>query len=470
MGGVLFFNQKIFKTVIRAGILFSCLIWATTGQGFETREIGVVATDRLNMRRGAGTGYPVIKVLEKDVQVRVLAHEGDWLQIIHESDVGYIANRGQYIKLYTIHSVSDGRQTDLDIARTRAKEIEQKVRQQTEEVARYDRKEKQIIDALHKTDLALSNIRQQITVMESGLAAVAGRISDMQKQVDQAQQTIDRRSGYAVNRLISIYKLHKLGELNLLASATSLYDLMQRRSAIEKILKYDYQVISRMAAEKNHLSALVHALNVEKNKKENLNQAHRAAAAELEKEKKQRQDLLAQIKQKKTNRLATIKYLKNASIQLDKTIHALNAESGPDQQKNNNFYAYQGLLKIPVDGKVISKFGKYIEPRSGISNFRNGIEIESRPGAPIRAVFSGQTIYSSWLKGYGNVIIIAHGKEYHTVYAHAEELFRAKGEKVETGEVIATVGDTGSMTGPSLYFEIRHQGNPVDPLEWINKS
>ena len=159
-----------------------------------------------------------------------------------------------------------------------------------------------------------------------------------------------------------------------------------------------------------------------------------------------------------------------ASIQLDKTINALRQGSSPEQEGFNNFSAYQGLLKMPVSGNVISKYGKYVEPHSGASNFRNGIEIQSRPGTPIRAVFSGETIFSSWLKGYGNVIIIAHGKKYHTVYAHAEELFRSKGEKVKAGEVIATVGDTGAMNGPTLYFEIRHQGNPIDPLEWINKS
>ena len=103
-------------------------------------------------------------------------------------------------------------------------------------------------------------------------------------------------------------------------------------------------------------------------------------------------------------------------------------------------------------------------------NIRNGIEIKTRQGTPIRAVFSGETIFSSWLKGYGNVIIIAHGEHFHTVYAHVEEVYSAKGKPVEAGEVIATVGDSGSMVGPSLYFEIRHKGSPVDPLQWVNKN
>jgi len=467
---VFFFNQKIFKTVIFFGLLVFCPAMAATGWGSETREIGVVTVGRLNMRFDAGVGYPVIKVLEYGTQVRVLSHVKGWLLVLHDSDMGYISGRRKYIKLYTIHTVSDGKQTDLDIAAAESDDINQKIKQQKAEVSNYNQQEKETIDQLQKTDRSLNKARQKAGVIEAELAAVVGNILEMQKKVDLSQNAIDRSSGYAVNRLVSLYKLNKLGEVNLLASATSFYDLMQRKSAVEKILQHDHRLISKLAEKKNYLSGLVDQLNLEKNKKENLNKAYQAVVARLAKEKKQRQKLLAEIKQKKTNRLATIKYLKKASIKLDKTINALRRGSASDQEKINNFSAYQGLLKMPVNGKVISKYGKYIESYSGVSNFRSGIEIQSRQGAPIRAVFSGKTIYSSWLKGYGNVIIIAHGKNYHTVYAHAEELFRAKGEQVKIGEVIATVGDTGSLNGPSLYFEIRHQGNPIDPLEWINNS
>ncbi len=436
----------------------------------QTREIGVVTVDRLNMRLNAGNGYPVIKVLEKDTQVQVLTHVRDWLQVLHDSDVGYVLNRNNYMKLYTIHSVSDGKQKDLDAATSKANDIDRKIKQQTAEVGKYNEQEKEIVEELNKTDLALNAARQQAAGIEAELAAAAGNISEIQTKADEAQKAIDRSSGYAVKRLVSLYKLNRLGELNLLASATSMHDLMRRRSAVEKILRSDQAVISEMVTKRNHLTGLINQLDRERNNKESLSDDYQDAVAKLAKERKQREKLLAEIKTKKTSRLATIKYLKKASIQLDKTINSLRHGETADPENIKNFSAYQGLLKMPVNGKVISKFGKYIEPDSGVSNFRNGIEIQSKRGAPVRAVFSGQTIYSSWLKGYGNVIIISHGKNFYTVYAHAEELFRSKGEPVETGEVIATVGDSGSMNGPSLYFEIRHQGTPVDPLEWINKS
>jgi septal ring factor EnvC (AmiA/AmiB activator) len=467
---VLFFDQKIFKIIGFYGTLFLCLALVSPSWGFETREMGVITVDRLNMRMSAGAGSPVVKVLLKEDQVKVLAHEKGWLQVLHDSDMGYIADDTNYIKLYIIHSASDGKDADAAMVAAQSEDIKQKIKQQAAEVSKYNKQEKEIIDQLHKTDLALNKARQQATVIKADLAEATGKINEIQKKADEAQKAVDKNSGYAVKRLIALYKLNKLGEVNLLASATSLYDLMQRKSAIEKILKYDHRVISGLTAKKNDLGRLVDQLNLEKNKKEKLDKKFQTTVANLAKEKKKRQKLLAEIKQKKTNRLATIKYLKQASVQLDKTISALRKGSSPEPEDFNNFSAFQGLLKMPVKGNVISKYGKYVEPHSGASNFRNGIEIQSRPGTPIRAVFSGETIFSSWLKGYGNVIIIAHGKNYHTVYAHAEELFRSKGEKVKAGEVIATVGDTGAMNGPTLYFEIRHLGNPIDPLEWINKS
>jgi septal ring factor EnvC (AmiA/AmiB activator) len=103
-------------------------------------------------------------------------------------------------------------------------------------------------------------------------------------------------------------------------------------------------------------------------------------------------------------------------------------------------------------------------------NFQSGIDIQAEKGAPVHAVCSGQVIYSSWFKGYGNMIIIDHGDHYYTLYAHLEELFKTNGDIVQAGEVIATVGDSGSMSGPGLHFEVRHHGKPVDPEKWLKKG
>ena len=125
---------------------------------------------------------------------------------------------------------------------------------------------------------------------------------------------------------------------------------------------------------------------------------------------------------------------------------------------------------MPVKGNIKHFFGPYKNSKYNVVNFRSGIVIQADQGEPIRAVFDGKILYASWFKGYGNMIIVDHGDNYYTVYAHAEELFASKGDIVDKGEVVATVGDTGSLSGPSLHFEVRHHGKPVNPLKWIKKG
>ncbi len=134
------------------------------------------------------------------------------------------------------------------------------------------------------------------------------------------------------------------------------------------------------------------------------------------------------------------------------------------------FTDLKGLLIMPVNGKIIEFFGPYTNTEFNLVNFRSGINISAERGEPIRAVYKGKTLYASWFKGYGNMIIIDHGDHYYTLYAHAEELFKKKGDPVEAGEVIATVGDTGSMAKPGLHFEVRYHGKPIDPAPWINQG
>ena len=103
-----------------------------------------------------------------------------------------------------------------------------------------------------------------------------------------------------------------------------------------------------------------------------------------------------------------------------------------------------------------------------MNNFRSGIDIQAERGEPVRAVFRGEVLFAQWFKGYGNMLIIDHGEKYYTVYAHAQELFKKQGDFVETNEVVATVGNTASLSNvTSLYFEVRHQGKPIDPLTWL---
>lgn len=166
-----------------------------------------------------------------------------------------------------------------------------------------------------------------------------------------------------------------------------------------------------------------------------------------------------------------IEALNQAAEKLNATIEALNQEDAdPFSQTahvGENFISSKGLLPMPVKGKIVTKYGLNRIGRLNMEAFRNGIDIQADRGEPVQSVFAGRVLYSEWYKGFGNLMIIDHGNQYYSVYGHLEERFKQKGDKVETSETIGTVGDTGSVTGTGLYFEIRHRGKPMDPVEWI---
>ena len=144
--------------------------------------------------------------------------------------------------------------------------------------------------------------------------------------------------------------------------------------------------------------------------------------------------------------------------------------SGRPDLDDTSFSRQKGQLPLPVEGQVVSRFGRTRNGSYNAFTFQSGIDIKVERGEPVRSVFKGEVMFADWLKSYGNLIIINHGDNYYTLYAHVEEMFKKKGEIVGTGEVIATAGDTGSIKGNCLHFEVRHHGKPVNPMKWLKKG
>jgi len=120
-----------------------------------------------------------------------------------------------------------------------------------------------------------------------------------------------------------------------------------------------------------------------------------------------------------------------------------------------------------VEGKVVSIYGKVEHPKFHTITFNNGIEIAANIGTEVRSVYNGRIAYSGWFRGYGKVVIVEHGGGYYTLFARLSKIVKDINSTVEKGDVLALVGDTGSIKGPHLYFEVRQKGIPLDPLNWV---
>jgi murein DD-endopeptidase MepM/ murein hydrolase activator NlpD len=203
--------------------------------------------------------------------------------------------------------------------------------------------------------------------------------------------------------------------------------------------------------------------------------------AEADREASKRRTLLAKVRDERASHERMVGELSEATRRLEAFVRDLQAKQrravarpspaptrpAPGEPGSGGLAGVRGRLAWPAEGKVVGEYGAQVHPRFGTKTFRNGIDIEVAEGTDIRAVYPGHVVYTGWFRGYGNLIIVDHGGEYYTLYAHVADIKVAEGEDVRQGQSIGTVGDTGSLQGPRLYFEVRHQGKPQDPAHWL---
>ncbi|WP_306605395.1 murein hydrolase activator EnvC [Azonexus sp.] len=145
--------------------------------------------------------------------------------------------------------------------------------------------------------------------------------------------------------------------------------------------------------------------------------------------------------------------------------HQAEAENRYEPAANNGSFARQkGKLRLPTRGTVVGRFGG---SREGGGQWR-GLFIRAGSGSEVKAVASGRVVFSEWMRGFGNLLIIDHGDAYLSIYGNNESLLKQVGQAVSGGETIASVGNTGGNQESGLYFEIRHKGQPIDPLSWAS--
>ena len=132
-----------------------------------------------------------------------------------------------------------------------------------------------------------------------------------------------------------------------------------------------------------------------------------------------------------------------------------------------SFSQLRGKMRVPVEGSLVGRFGA---PRAEGGTRWRGVFIRAQDGQEVQAVAAGEVVFADWMRGYGNLIIIDHGGEFLSIYGHNDALFARVGERVRGGTAIAAVGSSGSMQESGLYFEIRHKGEPVDPMRWVRAN
>lgn len=235
--------------------------------------------------------------------------------------------------------------------------------------------------------------------------------------------------------------------------------------------------------EKKHLASLAHDKTAELAEIEKNQQRERSGLVE---QQKQRQAVLARISDRIKTQRREVEKLKRDEKRLARLIEglgrivakpkppassraqapALRNERTPDAALPADAFARQkGRLALPTRGELANGFGT---PRQDGGTTWKGVFIRADGGAEVKAIAPGRIVFADWLRGFGNLAIVDHGDGYLSVYGNNESLYKAVGDPVKAGETIASVGNSGGNPETGLYFELRHLGQPIDPLKWVS--
>jgi septal ring factor EnvC (AmiA/AmiB activator) len=194
-----------------------------------------------------------------------------------------------------------------------------------------------------------------------------------------------------------------------------------------------------------------------------------ARRRELEGVRSHRSQLLGGLRREAEGQKEALQEMLGTERDLQRLVQALASGGTVPPEWKVGFERFRGLLPWPVSGKVLVPFGARKSTKFDTLVPHPGLDLAVSLGEPVRAVFDGMVAFSDWFKGYGNLVVLEHAGGFMTVYAHASERLVGRGERVLAGQVIARGGDTGSLEGPKLYFEIWREGKPEDPIPWLTQ-
>ena len=330
-----------------------------------------------------------------------------------------------------------------------------------------DNDSRKISDEVNRLELERALLTADMQKHELQLQESTLRLAETEEHQAALTEKAEQQRQRLAHRLRGLYKRGTLGYSRLLLKQNKLSELINAYHYAKIMTRRDQESLSTFLATVEALEVVeTQLLDIQARAEETRNQ--------LAQKRKEMDTLLV----RRNRRLRTIrgKARENRELygelelekeELSLMIRRLTETDLDPMTLQIPIEKYRGRLDWPCSGKLLRGFGVYEDPEFKTKRKQNGIAITVPVGEPVASVYSGRVIYADWFKNYGNLVILDHGDKTVTFYAHNERLLVAKGDYVTRGQTIAFSGDTGSLDGPLLHFEIRRQTQPEDPLDWL---
>lgn len=356
------------------------------------------------------------------------------------------------------------------------KELKGRIDKLKREIESAEGSKADVLDELKQSEQSISEINRTIHDLAQEQQAVNAELADMRRESDALRARIDAQLAQLARLLVLQYESGAQDHLRLLLN-------QQDPNAMSRDLEY----YGHIARERGRLitelrTNLAQAEAAERDTREKSAELAQIQAKQksereaLQKEASVRRGTLARLDKQISARRKQVQQMEQDEKRLTRLIERLAkamaarqkqrpapAKSAPDA---GEFARLKGHLKLPVNGTVTNRFGA---PRAETGVAWKGVFIRAVEGSQVKALAGGRVVFADWLRGFGNLLVIDHDDGYMSLYGYNEALLKQVGETVRAGEVVSAAGSSGGNAESGLYFEVRFQGKPVDPLQWVEK-
>jgi murein DD-endopeptidase MepM/ murein hydrolase activator NlpD len=359
------------------------------------------------------------------------------------------------------------------------KQQQQQVKQQRQGVI----KERDRLTNLHQ------EAEKRLTGLEQNLQTTDSNIEDSELRLKQANEKLQQleadlvaselsyqgRQDATAARLRFLQRSPTSNGWSVLLQSQNLSDFLDRRRQLKLVYQSDQQILVKLTEEANQLNRQKIGVEEQKNEIALIRQQLLAQKSDYQAQAQSQSELIQRLNSDRVALDAAQNQLERDSESLGRLIQQKVAEAKAQEEtaqakansSKNIFTRGTGIFAFPSDAPTSSPFGWRMHPVLGYRRFHAGQDFAASYGSTIRAADSGRVIVAGWYGGYGNAVIIDHGKGITTLYGHSSQLFVSEGQNVQRGQAIAAVGSTGLSTGPHLHFEVRRDGTPTDPGNFL---
>ena len=359
----------------------------------------------------------------------------------------YLMTLAPLAQAETLEEQRDAHIEKAEQAQKKKNEIESRIEGLSEEKRAVD-------EAADEATKAYKDVRKELDATEK-------RIDENEDKLKVLNKDFAVKRDQLAKRVRDNYINGQINYLDVLFGAKDFQDFFTRMDLLKRVIQQDYDLVQVVFAEKTAIETSQKELEQDKAAKEKLV----ASAADRKKEAEKKQAAKQAIIDKMETDRATQERIINENLAASKEVEQMIRNSR--YQPASPALSGGGALNWPLGGPITSPFGWRVHPITGASRFHSGIDIGGDYGDTIHAAGAGIVSYAGWISGYGYAVIIDHGGGISTLYGHNQALLVSEGQSVSQGQAIAECGSTGNSTGPHCHFEVRVDGEPVDPMGYL---